>query len=181
MTLENQRGITLTELLIASFLLGVVSLALVVLFNKGAVYFRSMSVRQKTGVDARVAMDQVTQALRRSRASTMRITTPNVANAPPQSRIDVEVAQPLTSGTTAYALYWENREVRLVEYAPAHGGAGAPKTLASNVTGFFFTCDSRDPTVVRVTLVIDAPLDGSGRPDRRVRVLLPNQQIQLIN
>src|SRR6185437_11958047 len=82
----------------------------------------------------------------------------------PNSQINFILASPLSSGTTAYMFRLQNRAIEMWDYRPSISNPTF-KTLAKNVTGLNFTGDYRDPSILYITLRIDAPTDASGRVD----------------
>ena len=117
-------------------------------------FFRRFQAKQEMASESRACLDTIIQALRRGDPSSIRISTSLSANAPPNSQIDFTLTSALPSGTSAYSFYWDNNQAHYTEYRPA---GASDHLLAHNVTGLMFTGDPRDPTVIGITLRIDAP------------------------
>jgi hypothetical protein len=82
----------------------------------------------------------------------------------------------LTSGTTAYTIYLANSNVYLQEYGT--NGVRTPRILVSNATRLSFSGDSRDPSIVNVSLRVEAPWDSTNNPTH-VTTVDTNETVQM--
>jgi hypothetical protein len=177
--MKNRQGVTLVEIMLVAFILGLVTLVFVKLLSKTQPLLRRTQIRQQVVTGGRTTIDTLLQTLRGGKARTLRISTPGGATTSPNSRIDFELNTPLPSGTTAYAIYLDKGMVYLQEYRLS--GLSGPKPLASHVTMLSFTADYRDPTLVSVNLQINASYDGTSDPGHVTSLVLSNQIAHLID
>ena len=177
MTPKNRRGHTLVEMIIAVTIMAAIIAGIVLLLGKNISLVKRSSVRQQIMLESRICMETILRALSNGKAGTLRISTPAISPAIPNSIIQFDAQTPsgalihhiiwLTGGTDAGTVLWRE-------------GAQANRVLAKNVTALMFTGDSRDPALVGVTLRIDAPWDASGDPSHVSTLILPNQVAQMV-
>ena len=181
MTIKGHRargGFTLTEAMLTFALLGVVILFVHKLGAPISSFFQHSLARQKANNEARSCLNTISVAMRAGLANSVCITTPAGVTVP-NSRIDFITASKLASGTTAYAFYLTpnpsapNWTVQKQEFN-ALGMSQQP--LATNVTSLMFTGDYRDPSVLYVSLRIDAAFGSSGQAVTTVD--LPDQEVR---
>jgi prepilin-type N-terminal cleavage/methylation domain-containing protein len=175
-TFLNRRGVTMIEMVAVVAILAVIVAIFAMLLGKNTTMYKRMQVRQTVMIQSRTAMDMMQQRLRNGKARSMVISTPDETPIVPNSRIDFVLQAPLPSGATAYALYLSSRTAYAVEYP----NGLSPKVLARNVSGLMFTGDALDPSVVGITLRIDAPYDATGHPDHTSTIILPNQKVHMV-
>jgi prepilin-type N-terminal cleavage/methylation domain-containing protein len=177
----NRNGFTLIEVLISFAILGIVFATAFRLAAPLSDFFRYGLARQKANSEARACMNTIGTAMRPGIGASLRYSSPNSSSATSWSRIDFNLAAPLASGTTSYAIYLTtNGTVQMQEFyvSGGHGYQRPPQTLASYVTVLTFApLDIRDPSIVEVSLRIDAPLSSSD-PSRVTTVML-NQEVHM--
>ena len=179
---RNKRGMTMIELLLVMAIFTVVVYAFIEFFSKTAPIVKRTQVRQEVTLGGRTSMDSILQCLRGGKARTLQISTPGGATASPNAKIDFDLQTPLPSGTTAYTIFLANRTVFLQEHSTTIANP-VPKVLAKNVSMLSFTADYRDPTIVSVSMRIDAAWDAKQQIDttRISSLLLLNQVVHLID
>jgi prepilin-type N-terminal cleavage/methylation domain-containing protein len=177
--MNRRRGFSLIELMFSVAILGLVFLAASHMNAPVLSFFQNSQSRQKANSEARACLYMISTAMKGGLANSVHISTPVTVPVVPNSRIDFFLAAPLASGTTAYAFYLANRAVLVQEY-PGGAGVQLGKQLATNVSGLMFTGDYRDPSIVYVSLRIDAPLDSSGRADRVTTIQVADQEIHML-
>jgi prepilin-type N-terminal cleavage/methylation domain-containing protein len=176
----SRAGFTLIETLISFAILGIVFATVYRLAAPLTDFFRYGLARQKANSEARACMNTIGTAMRAGVATSVRLST---VSGVAWSRIDfnLPLPTPLASGTTAYAIYLaNNRTVQMLEFVPSGlSGYVRSSQLASNVSGLIFApLDTQDPSVMEVSLRIDAPL-SSTQPNRVVTIVL-NQEIHML-
>ena len=178
MTRRRSSGMTILETTFVAAIAAIIILALVRFVSRTMPVFRRLSVRQQVLLDSRTCIDSIVQMLNAGTAKSLAISTPSGTAVVPNSRVDFALETPLTSGTTAYAIYLDNNTVYRQDFAL--NGPREPRPLATHVSGLMFTGDSRDPAIVTVTLRMDAPWDASGDPTHVTTLLVPNQVAHLV-
>jgi prepilin-type N-terminal cleavage/methylation domain-containing protein len=175
----SKRGMSLMELVLAVAISAVLVLGLVRFLSKTVPFFQRTSVRQTVLLQARSCMETMLLFLRQGKANTLRITSSTAPLGALQlySRVDFELIGPLSSGTTAYAIYLDKGTV----YAQEYGPTPRSRVLATNVTNLVFSGDTRDPSQVYVSLRIDAPYDATHDPSRMSTLIMANQVAQMSN
>lgn len=179
----NSRGVTLLEIMVVVAILVVVGGGIALLFTNSLDFFQRIRVRQKSMSEARQCVETIETIMRSGDSRTLLITTPT-SGTPivPNSRVDFEFKTPLVSGTTAYSIYLSAAVVYAMEFNPSKPNL-APRRLATNVSGLSFTNDSQDPSVLNVSLRIDAPYDPSRSvrtPSRMFTFILPNHTVRML-
>ena len=186
----NCRGVTLTELLVVAAILSVFAVGFTRIFSKSIANMQRIRVRQKVMVDSRTCMDAITQIMHNGKANSLVISTSPADPWPypmadgtkipiiPNSRVDFNLQSPLSSGTTAYAIFVAGHVAYAQEYKPPNG-IQAPRVLATNVTSLMFTGSAKDPAIVNVSLRVDAPWDNSHDPTHVSTIILPNQVVHM--
>jgi prepilin-type N-terminal cleavage/methylation domain-containing protein len=178
----NKKGLSLMEMMVVVALFAVVAITLHRLISPVTTYFQHGYVRQKATNEARACLNTIGLAMRGGIATSVRITTPTGAVAWSSIRFELPAPTPLASGTTAYTFALTNGNVQMTEYAVVNLNpvVRGPTILASNVTKLTFaSVDIRDPSLVIVSLRIDAPLDKSNRIDR-VSTVEMEQEIHMV-
>lgn len=174
----NRKGISLIEIMFSIAILGVVFSLGYRLMGPTTNFFRYGLARQKTNSEARACMNTIGTAMRGGLANSVRLSTPNTSPAVPWSSINFALAAPLASGTTAYAFTLVNHTVQMQEFSSS--GVVRNAQLATNVSKLMFVpLDIRDPSIMMVSLRIDAPLENSGQTSRITTVEL-NQEIHML-
>jgi prepilin-type N-terminal cleavage/methylation domain-containing protein len=177
-----QNGFTLTEMMLATALTGIVMAAGVTYIAKVVPMMNRVRTRQQVQFQARMLMDNIGDRLRNGKAPTAAISTPGSAaelNPIPNSRIDFMLYTPLASGATSYAIFLSSGIVYTQEFGPPTGSR-TPRPIARNVSSLMFTTASNDPGVVSVTLEMDMPYDSTNDPTHVVSLLIPNQVIPMV-
>lgn len=172
----TQLGYSLTEVLLVAGMMGIVTVAIVRFMAAGGRVIQRTRNSQTMMSDSRTSMETIVQRLRDGVARSLVITTPQVGQVVPNSRVDFRLHTPLASGATGYAVYLSNRVIFSQEFGP--GFAKRPKALASNVTSLTFTSDFNDPGLVSVNLRIDAPLDIDSTT--LTTLILPGQIVKMV-
>ena len=180
----NRHGITLTEILISSFIALIVIGALIRLATHTLPFYKRTMVRQEIMSEARTSIGIISQFLRQGKAGTLIIQTPNVMPIVPNSQVDFDFQIPMPSGATKGRIGLDNGRLYTQERAlngdpTKHQDA---RYVASGVTGLMFTGDYRDPALVSVSINIVKALDANTRehPDRVATIMLTNQTVRMV-
>ena len=176
---KNGRGVTLTEVMLACAISGLIFVAAVRYFSKVIPMMNRARVRQQVQVQSRQLMDTIAERLRNGKALTVAISTPPETPGVPNSRIDFVLQTPLASGATGYAIYLSCGTVYAQEFGrpPA---ARDPRALAKNVSSLMFTGSSNDPGLISISLQMDVSYDSTGDPSHVTSLMLPNQTVRMV-
>jgi hypothetical protein len=192
----KKSGLTLMEALVAVVGLVLVSAAMVRMVSGIGGYVRRYRVRNQVYTESRICMDTLVGKLQKGSPSSVVICAcgnatcsdtcgPSGPTPPPNSRIEFDRPIPLPAGQPASGcrtnFYWFDGTLQWEEHC--YGAVAqdlGPNTLATQVTSLMFNADSHDPSVIILSLRIDAPLDSSSSPDSVYTVDIPNRLVRMM-
>jgi len=151
--LKSCSGLTMTELVISSLLVGIVALFIATNLKWMPALFQQITTRGQINSDARTCSDTIVRLLKSARPETVVIDTP-VAG-PPGHHISFT-----STSNKSYVISWRADPFNTVALQE---GNLTPRQLAANVAGLSFTQDFRDPALITMSLLMEATLIQNGK------------------
>lgn len=182
----------MVELLMAVVIVGIIAIFMSKLGRPLMGYLQRTQKNQQINMEARVAVDYITQTMRKGVATSAVFCTCAVPGSPCTPTANcVEPAtnpSPIPSHSqiefdwtdgSHYQIYWDvDNTIRVREKGPT-GVTREPKVLASNVYSLSFTPpDITDPAVVHFSIQFRAPKEGYGQGQPAFDI--PSQEVHML-
>ena len=174
----NEKGFTLTEVLLATAIIGVVGYAAARMHAPISRFFTQSTARQRATMEARSCLDTMGMAFRVGKANTVQISTPVGPPVVPNSQIDFQLTQP-AGPIGGYEFQLANRQILMRYMDTNYVVQPGSKVMASNVTSLIFTADYRDPSVIYVSIQTDTPM-GSFEGATVFTIQMLNQEFHMM-